>query len=109
MSLYLLRAKYGNTAFAGMMSNPHDRGTAAKAIFKSLGLKTHSVHYSASTGDFIGIVEGNAEQIAQVGAISMGAGAFHSFSVEELITTAAMAAAMAKAGKAAGKYKAPNA
>jgi uncharacterized protein with GYD domain len=82
-----------------------DRGTAAKAIFKSLGLKTHSVHYSVSTGDFIGIVEGNTEQIAQVGAISMGAGAFHSISIKDLITTAARA----KAGKATGKYKVPNA
>ena len=39
----------------------------------------------------------------------MGAGAFSSVSVEKMITTASMAAAMAKAGKAARKYKTANA
>jgi len=32
MALYLTRAKYSNAAFAGMISNPHDRGTAAMNI-----------------------------------------------------------------------------
>ncbi|MFZ4119803.1 MAG: hypothetical protein ACOYKP_09025 [Polynucleobacter sp.] len=39
----------------------------------------------------------------------MSSGAFQFISSEELITTAAMTIAMAKAGKAVGKYKAPNA
>ena len=42
-------------------------------------------------------------------AITMSSGAFQFISSEELITTAAMTIAMAKAGKAVGKYKAPNA
>ncbi len=29
MALYLTRAKYSNAAIAGMINNPHDRGTAA--------------------------------------------------------------------------------
>ena len=109
MSIYLTRAKYSSAAFAGMISNPHDRGTAARAMFKALGVKTHSIHFSSSTGDIICIVEGNAEQMAQIGAITMSSGAFQFISSEELITTAAMNIAMAKAGKAVGKYKAPNA
>jgi len=105
MALYLTRAKYSNAAFAGMISNPHDRCTAAKA----LGIKTHSIHFSASAGDIICIIEGNTEQMAQVGAITMASGAFQSIASEELMSTAAMNIAMAKAGKAVGKYKAPNA
>lgn len=109
MALYLTRAKYSNAAFAGMISNPHDRGTAAKAMFKALGIKTHSIHFSTSAGDIICIIEGNTEQMAQVGAITMASGAFQSIASEELISTAAMNIAMAKAGKAVGKYRAPNA
>ena len=39
----------------------------------------------------------------------MSSGAFQNITSEELITTEAMAAAMASAGEAMGAYKAPNA
>jgi len=55
------------------------------------------------------IVEDAAENIAQISAITMGSGAFISSSAVELMTTPAMTAAMAKAGKSARKYKATNA
>jgi hypothetical protein len=92
-----------------MISNPHDRGPVAKAIFKTLGVKTHSIHFSSSSGNIICIIEGNAEQMVQINAILMSSGAFQFIQSEELITTATMNTAMAKAGKAVGKYKAPNA
>ena len=47
--------------------------------------------------------------MVQINAILMSSGAFQFIQSEELITTAAMNTAMAKAGKAVGKYKAPNA
>ncbi len=109
MSIYLTRGKYSNQAFAGFLKNPEDRGPAAKAMFDAVGLICHSIHFSSSNGDIICILEGNSDQISQVAAITMSSGAFHSVASEELITTEAMAHAMASAGKAIGSYKAPNA
>ena len=50
MPMYLMRGKYSNSACKGMITNPHDRGAAAKAMFKVLGLKTHDILVSVSTG-----------------------------------------------------------
>jgi uncharacterized protein with GYD domain len=41
MALYLVRSRYTPTAFQGMLAAPSDRGEAAKALFKSMGFKTH--------------------------------------------------------------------
>jgi hypothetical protein len=76
---------------------------------KALGIKTHSIHFSSSAGDIIYTIEGNTEQMAQVGAITIASGAFQSIASEELMCTAAMNLAMTKAGKPVGKYKAPKA
>lgn len=45
MALYLVRSGYTSTAFQGMLASPSDRGEAAKALFKSLGLKTHEIFF----------------------------------------------------------------
>ena len=54
-----------------MINNAHDRGTAAKAMFKALGIKTHSIHFSTFAGDIICIIEGKTEQ--------MGSGRRHQY------------------------------
>jgi len=77
--------------------------------FPVLSRKTHSIHFSSSAGDIICIIEGNTEQMTQVGDITMASGAFQSIASEELMNTAAMNLVMTKAGKALGKYKAPKA
>ena len=109
MAIYFTRGKYSNQAFVGMMSQPQDRGIAAKAMFHAVGIVCHSIHFSSSNGDIVCIVEGNADQMTQIGAITMASGAFQQTSSEELITTAAMASAITSAAKAMGAYKAPHA
>jgi uncharacterized protein with GYD domain len=74
MAIYLTRGKYSNQAFAGLMSKPHDRAPAAKAMFQALGIVCHSIYFSSSNGDIICIIEGNADQVSQVGAITMSSG-----------------------------------
>ena len=108
MALYLVRSRYTPTAFQGMLAAPSDRGEAAKALFKSLGLKTHEVLFSISTGSIVCLLEGSAEQITEAQMITQSSGAFAEIHVEELISTKAMKAAMASAGAKAAKYKAPN-
>ena len=48
MALYLVRARYSPSAFQGMLAAPSDRGEAAKALFKALGIKTHEILFSIS-------------------------------------------------------------
>ena len=108
MALYLVRSGYTSTAFQGMLASPSDRGEAAKALFKSLGLKTHDIFFSISSGSIVCLVEGTAEQVTEAQMITMASGAFAEIHVEELISTKAMKTAMTNAAAKASKYKAPN-
>jgi uncharacterized protein with GYD domain len=108
MALYLVRSRYTPTAFQGMLAAPSDRGEAAKALFKSLGLKTHEIFFSISNGSIVCLIEGTAEQITEAQMITMSSGAFTEIHVEELIPTKAMKTAMTNAGAKVAKYKAPN-
>jgi uncharacterized protein with GYD domain len=80
----------------------------AKALFKSLGIKTHEIFFSISNGSIVCLIEGSAEQITEAQMITMSSSAFTEIQVEELISTKAMKTAMANAGAKAAKYKAPN-
>ena len=108
MALYLVRSGYTSTAFQGMLASPSDRGEAAKALFKSLGLKTHDIFFSISSGSIVCLVEGTAERVTEAQMITMASGAFTEINVEELISTKAMKTAMTNAAAKAAKYKAPN-
>jgi uncharacterized protein with GYD domain len=108
MALYLVRSRYTPSAFQGMLANPSDRGEAAKSLFKALGLKTHEVFFSISSGSIVCLVEGTADQMAETQMITMGSGAFSEIHAEELISTKSMKSAMTKAGTKASKYKSPN-
>jgi len=108
MALYLVRSGYTSTAFQGMLAAPSDRGEAAKVLFKSLGLKTHEIFFSISSGSIVCLVEGTAEQVTEAQMITMASGAFTEINVEELISTKAMKTAMTNAAAKAAKYKAPN-
>lgn len=108
MATYLVKARYSNAAFGGMVSSPSDRGAAAKAVFASAGAKVHEVYYEASSGSVVVIVEGTAEQMSVVTMVVMGRGAFSTFDATELISMSAMTGAMTAAQGIAKGYAAPN-
>jgi hypothetical protein len=66
MSLYFTRAQYSAAAFKGMLTSPSDRGAAAKVLFDAVGIKTHSIHFSVSSGEIVCMVECTPEQMAIV-------------------------------------------
>jgi uncharacterized protein with GYD domain len=108
MALYLVRARYTSAAFQGMLAAPHDRGEAAKVLFKALGIKTHEILFSISSGCIVCLLEASVEQMAEAQMITMASGGFSEISAEEMISTKTMTAAMTSAGAKAAKYKAPN-
>ena len=103
-----MRARYTSAAFQGMLAAPHDRGEAAKVLFKALGIKAHEILFSISSGGIVCLLEGSAEQMAEAQMITMASGSFSEISAEEMISTKTMTAAMTSAGAKAAKYKAPN-
>ena len=44
MSLYLVKGKYSNAAFKGMVDSPQDRETAARKLFAAVGVDMQSVY-----------------------------------------------------------------
>ena len=103
-----MRARYTSAAFQGMLAAPHDRGEAAKVLFKALGIKAHEILFSISSGGIVCLLEGSAEQMAEAQMITMASGSFSEISAEEMISTKTMTAAMTSAGAKAARYKAPN-
>ena len=103
-----MRARYTSAAFQGMLAAPHDRGEAAKVLFKALGIKAHEILFSISSGGIVCLLEGSAEQMAEAQMITMASGSFSEISAEEMISTKTMTAAMTSAGAKAAKYKAPK-
>lgn len=107
MSLYLTRARYSPEACKGMLSNPGDRASAAKAMFEAAGIKMHNV-WMTGQGDVVCVVEGNAVSGAAVTMVVMASGAFSEVELVELITPEQQVEAMKLAGTVAAKYRAPG-
>ena len=107
MSIYLTRAHYSQEAFKGMIAQPADRESAAKAMFDAADIKLHHMWYSGS-GEVICVVEGNAVSGATVGMVVMASGAFTSVESIELITMGQMIEAMKSAGSVAAKFRPPG-
>ena len=107
MSLYMTRARYTPDAFKGMISNPAERASVAKAMFEGADMKLHSMWYS-NGGEVVCIVEGSAVSGSAVGMVVMASGAFSEVDSTELITMEQQVDAMKLAGKVAAKYRPPG-
>jgi len=107
MSLYLTRARYSPEACKGMLANPGDRSSAAKAMFEAAGIKLHHI-WMTGPGEVITIVEGNAVSGTAVSMVVMASGAFSEVDSVELITPDQHAEAMKLGGRVASKYRAPG-
>lgn len=108
MATYLVHGRYSPAAFQGMLSASHDRGQAAKALFKSLGIKTKEIMFSVTSGEIVCLLEGTSAQIAEAQMITMASGGFSQVHVQELMTTKDMLTAMKTAASKVSKYAAPN-
>lgn len=53
MATYLVHGRYSPAAFQGMLAASHDRGQAAKTLFKSLGIKTKEIMFSVTSGEIV--------------------------------------------------------
>lgn len=108
MATYLVHGRYTPAAFQGMLAASHDRGLAAKVLFKSLGIKTKEIMFSMTSGEIVCLLEGTAAQIAEAQMITMASGGFSQIHAQELMTTKDMQTAMKSAAVKASKYAAPN-
>jgi uncharacterized protein with GYD domain len=108
MATYLVHGRYSPAAFQGMLAASHDRGQAAKVLFKSLGIKTNEIMFSVTSGEIVCLLECTSTQIAEAQMITMASGGFSQIHVQELISTKDMLAAMKNAASKASKYAAPN-
>ena len=108
MSLYLVKGKYSNAAFKGMVDSPQDWEAAARKLFTAVGVDMQSVYFSVSTAEIVAIAEGSAESMAAVEMVTMSTGTFTSFEGIEIIDSKSMTAAMETANKVVSAYQAPN-
>jgi uncharacterized protein with GYD domain len=84
MSLYLVRGKYSNAAFKGMVDSPQDREAAARKLFTAVGVDMQSVYFSVSTAEIVAIAEGSAESMAAVEMVTMSTGTFTAKNIIEI-------------------------
>ena len=85
MGLYLVKGKYSNAAFKGMVDSPQDREAAARKLFAAVGIEMQSTYFSVSSAEIVVIAEGIAESIAAVEMVTMSAGTFTGLEAIEVI------------------------
>ena len=108
MSLYLVKGKYSNAAFKGMVDHPQDREAAARKLFMAVRVDMQSAYFSVSTAEIVAIVGGSAESMTAVEMVTMSTGTFTSFEGIEIIDSKSMTSAMETANKVVSAYQAPN-
>jgi uncharacterized protein with GYD domain len=108
MPTYIASAKYTNDAFKGMVADPHDRETAARALFDAVGIKMHQIYFSVNEAEIVVVVEGSAQQMATIEMVTMATGTFDGFQAKEVIDMAGMRSAMESASKVMSAYSPPN-
>jgi uncharacterized protein with GYD domain len=81
MGLYLVKGKYSNAAFKGMVDSPQDREAAARKLFAAVGIEMQSTYFSVSSAEIVVI----AESIAAVEMVTMSAGTFTGLEAIEVI------------------------
>ena len=108
MSLYLVKGKYSNAAFKGMVDSQQDREAAARKLFAAVGVDMQSVYFSVSSAEIVVIAESSAESMAAVEMVTMSTGTFTSFEGIEIIDSKSMTSAMETANKVVSAYQAPN-
>lgn len=109
MGFYLFTASYTTDAIKAMVNKPQDREAAARAAIKSVGGKLHSFFFTFGESDVIAILEADNDEAAAAVSLLVGAGGGLAHgATTKLLTGAEAKAAMARAKKARGKYKAPS-
>ena len=108
MGVYMLRAKWGPGAFKGVLANPADRRGPVEKLMAANKLSLRDMFYSPDRRETVMICEGHYDDVTAYTMIGFATGAFQDTTIENLISTEAMTAAMVSAQKRASAYSAPN-
>ena len=110
MPFYLYQLAYSGDAIKAMVENPSDREAAARKLVEALGGKLHHMFFAFGQYDVVCLIEGPDDTFMMAGAAAVAsAGTVSKSATTKLMTSADAMAAMAKAGKVTGAYKAPHA
>ena len=107
MARFIIRAKYTNEGFKGMMADPQNREPAIRKLFESVGATVNEVLYSVSRDEIIVDVEGDTAAVGRAGMITRSSDAI-SIMRFLVISPKAMATMMRDASDASRQFSAPN-
>lgn len=106
MPHYMIQVRYTSDALGAMVQSPQDREAAGRTLVEAAGGTLLSFHYCFGREDVVAIADMPDDEAMAACALAMGAsGAFSGGSTTKLMTSAEGMSAMAKAAKAAAKYK----
>ena len=98
----------GPEAFKGVLANPADRRGPVEKLMAAIKLTLRDMFYSPDRRETVMICEGHYDDVTAYTMIGFATGAFQDTTIENLISTEAMTAAMVSAQKRASAYSAPN-
>lgn len=111
MASHLIRVRYSQEGYKGMLNNPGDRGAPIQKLLGALDMQVHSVHFSPTSCEAYILCDasGDPVKIAAAEMIVLGTGAVADVQVLSLIDSRTMVEAMTLGGKISGMYKPPGA
>jgi len=109
MPLYLVRCRYTQKAWQGLVNNPEDRTKLAQQVCESFGGKLHNLFFAFGEHDLIEIIEApdNKTMMAILMA-STSAGSLTDVTTTVLVSAAEACDAMKIAGEQTGVYRLPG-
>jgi uncharacterized protein with GYD domain len=109
MPYYMWTGSYSQEAMQAFIKKPQDREAVVRKVVEAAGGKMHHAFITLGSSDFMLIAEFPDDSSAVAVSLAVGAsGAVSSGMTTKLMTLGEFAKAQKKAGKVAGRYKAPQ-
>lgn len=110
MPHYMIQWRFTSNSAKALVSKPHDRTGAAKALIEGFGGKLLNYYISFGTYDGVAVCEfPNATDAAACSMSAASTGAYSRFDTTVLITAHEAEAAMKKANQTKTEYRPPSA
>ena len=108
MPKFMLRARYSQESFKGLIAEPGNRRIESEKLYAEVGAKLIDYYFDLSASESIAIVDAELEQLRVLKIYGMASGAFLESVQSELITAEELEKLSRSAGTVGSEYSPPN-
>ncbi len=108
MALILLRTKWNNEAFKGMVASPTNRRKATEEAFQTIGWKLRHIYLCIASETWHILAEGDPSKMIQAEILCRASGGYDSAEAEIVVTPEEFFDAASEMSQKIAEFDAPN-